>query len=79
MLPMADRFDKHPLNVPGAFYNDSTCIDCDICREIAPAFFRRDDDAGASYVWKQPASPEEFQLAREAMESCPSDTIGCDG
>lgn len=76
---MADRSDKNPLNVPGAFYNDTSCIDCDICREIAPAFFRRDDDEGMSYVWKQPVTPDELLLAREAMEGCPTDTIGCDG
>ena len=24
-------------NVPGDFFVDSTCIDCDACRQIAPA------------------------------------------
>jgi len=76
---MADRSDKHPLNAPGTFYNDNSCIDCDACREIAPAIFRRDDDGGASYVWHQPASEGELALAREAMENCPTETIGCDG
>jgi ferredoxin len=76
---MADSTDKHPLNAPGSFYNDTTCIDCDMCRDIAPAFFRRDDESGQTYVWKQPATPAELLLAHEAMESCPSETIGCDG
>ena len=35
---MADPDNKHPLNLPGAYYNDDTCIDCDLCREIAPGF-----------------------------------------
>ena len=76
---MAEQTDKHPLNAPGAFFNDSTCCDCDLCREIAPAVFRRDEDTGASYVWRQPVSEEEIAAAREAMEGCPTETIGCDG
>lgn len=33
---MADIDEKTPLNVPGKFYVDSSCIDCDLCRETAP-------------------------------------------
>jgi hypothetical protein len=40
---MANRNDKNPGNVPGPFYVDTTCIDCDLCRETAPSTFRRDD------------------------------------
>jgi ferredoxin len=76
---MANPHDKHPLTPPGAFYTDSSCIDCDHCRETAPAFFRRDDDSGQSHVWRQPVSADELQLAREAMANCPTETIGCDG
>ena len=35
--------DKSPRNVPGPYYNDNTCIDCGICRDIAPEIFHRDD------------------------------------
>jgi ferredoxin len=76
---MADRTDKHPRNAPGSFYNDLSCIDCDLCREIAPETFRRDEEGGQSYVWQQPDSPDSLQRAREAMSSCPTETIGCDG
>ena len=76
---MADPHDKHPLTPPGAFYTDNSCIDCDLCRETAPDFFRRDDDSGQSHVWRQPVSAGELQLAREAMATCPTETIGCDG
>ena len=76
---MSDRTHKTPLNVPGPFYVDDTCIDCDICRETAPGIFRRDDAEGVTYVWKQPATPEEHALAEEALQSCPTDTIGSDG
>ena len=47
---MANRSEKNPGNVPGQFYVDTTCIDCDMCREIAPQSFRRDDDLGMSIV-----------------------------
>lgn len=76
---MVDRTDKNPLNVPGKYYNDLTCIDCDLCREIAPQVFTRDDDEGLSYVWKQPVTPEEIAAAEDARHSCPTETIGDDG
>ena len=76
---MADRNHKTPLNVPGPFYADETCVDCDLCRETAPDTFRRDDSNGATYVWKQPATAEEHALAKEALEACPTESIGSDG
>ena len=78
-IHMADKIIKTSKNVPGAFYVDETCIDCDICRETAPGTFRRDDTEGVSYVWKQPTTPEELALAQEALSGCPTDTIGSDG
>jgi ferredoxin len=75
---MADREEINPLNVEGKFYNDCSCIDCDLCREIAPNVFTRDDDDGLSYVWKQPENEEDLQLTREAVISCPTESIGCD-
>lgn len=76
---MADRTDKNPLNVPGKYYNDLSCIDCGLCPEIAPQFFTRDDDEGLSYVWKQPVTREEITAAEEASQGCPTETIGNDG
>lgn len=76
---MADRENKLPENVPGAFYVDDQCIDCDACRETAGLFFTRNDDRGYSYVFKQPQTPEERQLCLEAMEGCPVEAIGEDG
>lgn len=76
---MADPTDKNPLNIPGKYYNDLTCIDCDLCREIAPEFFIRDDEEGLTYVWKQPTTAEEITKAEEARLACPSETIGNDG
>lgn len=76
---MADREDKNPENVDGTFYVDSQCIDCDLCRETAPENFRRDDDEGYSYVFKQPETDEEKEQCEEAMEGCPVEAIGNDG
>jgi len=76
---MADRNAKNPLNVPGKYYNDLTCIDCGICPEVAPGIFTRDDNEGLSYVWRQPASDHELAMAEEALEACPTESIGNDG
>lgn len=76
---MADRDDKNAENVAGKFYVDSQCIDCDLCRETAPANFQRSDDNGYSYVFKQPENDEELAQCNEAMEGCPVEAIGDDG
>ena len=76
---MANKHEKNAGNVPGAFYVDATCIDCDLCRATAPATFRRDEDTGVTIVHHQPVTPEELRLAREGMENCPTNSIGSDG
>ena len=76
---MADKDNKLTENVPGRFYVDDQCIDCDACRETAPDFFRRNDDRGYSYVHKQPTDDESVELSREALEGCPVEAIGEDG
>jgi ferredoxin len=78
-LFMADAANKYSENVEGKFYVDDQCIDCDLCRETAPANFKRNDDGGHSFVYKQPESPEEENLCKEAMEGCPVEAIGSDG
>jgi ferredoxin len=77
--PMADLANKYSENVTGAYYVDDQCIDCDLCRETAPANFTRNDDGGHSYVFKQPETEEEVNLSKEAMEGCPVEAIGNDG
>jgi len=76
---MADAANKYPENIDGIFYVDDQCIDCDLCRETAPANFKRNDDGGHSFVYKQPESPEEEALCNEAKEGCPVEAIGSDG
>lgn len=76
---MADKKYKYEENVPGAYYVDEECIDCDACRETAPSNFTRNEDEGYSYVYKQPVNAEEEELCKEALEGCPVDAIGDDG
>ena len=76
---MADKAKRYTDNVFGKYYVDDQCIDCDLCRETAPDNFKRNDAAGFSFVFKQPSTPEEEQLCKEAMEGCPVEAIGHDG
>ncbi len=76
---MATNTKKHDGNIAGKFYVDTECIDCDLCRETAPKNFKRNDDGGYSFVFMQPANPEEENQCREAMEGCPVEAIGEDG
>jgi ferredoxin len=76
---MANKNDKVPLNVPGKWYVDTSCIDCDVCRTTAPNNFRANEDEGYSYVYKQPETPEEEAQCQEAKASCPVEAIGDDG
>lgn len=76
---MANIQDRNPENVPGPYYVDNTCIDCDMCRDSAPQFFKRYDDGSRSYVYRQPVTAEEIAVAEDALADCPTDTIGNDG
>ncbi|MGA9996600.1 MAG: ferredoxin [Pyrinomonadaceae bacterium] len=76
---MPDRNDRLPENVPGTFYVDSTCIDCDVCRDTAPENFTRDDEHQYSFVYKQPENAEESAQCEEALGACPVEAIGNDG
>jgi ferredoxin len=76
---MASVTDRYPDNVPGAFFTDSQCIDCDLCRQTAPDFFDRNAKKGYSFVYRQPTTPEEIALCVQAVEECPVDAIGKNG
>jgi ferredoxin len=75
---MADRSQRTPENVPGHFYVDATCIDCDLCRETAPENFARDEKRRRSYVSHQPEDPAQEAACRAALEECPVEAIGYD-
>lgn len=70
---------KYPDNVPGKYYTGNLCIDCDLCRESAPANFARNSDEGYSFVNKQPATDDEEKRCRDAKEFCPVEAVCDDG
>ncbi len=76
---MADRSQKVAENTSGRFYVDSTCIDCDLCRETAPPNFIRQDRGKYSFVTRQPGGPAELAACLAAMEESPVEAIGDDG
>lgn len=76
---MADRNNKHPENVAGNFYVDNQCIDCDLCRQTAPANFSRNEKNGYTFISKQPSNSLEEELCEKAKKECPIDAIGNDG
>ncbi len=71
---MASLTKKRPENKPGSFYVDSSCIDCETCRILASDVFG--EDAGGSFVQKQPESETEIFRALQALVSCPTSSIG---
>ncbi len=76
---MPDPKNRWHDNVPGKWYVDAQCIDCDLCNELAAAHFKGNDAENHSYVCRQPGTPEELAACQEAKESCPVDAIGDDG
>jgi glyoxylase-like metal-dependent hydrolase (beta-lactamase superfamily II)/ferredoxin len=63
-----------PENAPGALYVDSSCIDCDTCRRVAPGVFTQ--GPGYSYVQRQPRGAPEQLRAMMALVACPTSSIG---
>ncbi|KAK4535480.1 hypothetical protein CDCA_CDCA05G1505 [Cyanidium caldarium] len=64
---------RRPENVPGDWFVTSGCIDCDVCRWMAPSVFDRLNEQSA--VKHQPASRAEELRALQAAASCPVGTI----
>lgn len=76
---MATPTERTPDNTPGRYYVDSSCIDCDQCRLLAPDLFERNPDTGLGYVKRQPVTEDEIALAEEALATCATASIGNDG
>ena len=55
---MANVALRLPENVPGDFFVDSTCIDCDACRQIAPLTFAENRDVQLSFISPNPRRNE---------------------
>jgi len=71
---MASRLQAVPENVPGPFFVDTTCIDCDTCRQLAPLTFGETGDT--SFVKLQPTSDPDRRAAVRAALACPTGSIG---
>jgi glyoxylase-like metal-dependent hydrolase (beta-lactamase superfamily II) len=71
---MADPAKIVSSNVSGNFFVDTTCINCDTCRQLAPSTFI---DAGQySAVYQQPQTEDQEKAATRALLCCPTGSIG---
>jgi glyoxylase-like metal-dependent hydrolase (beta-lactamase superfamily II)/ferredoxin len=71
---MANPKKRLPENVPGDFFVDSTCIDCDTCRQVAPQVFAEGDEY--AFVHHQPSTTADRREALRALVCCPTGSIG---
>jgi glyoxylase-like metal-dependent hydrolase (beta-lactamase superfamily II)/ferredoxin len=71
---MATLARSYTENVPGDFFVDDTCIDCDLCRQIAPSVFS--DVGDHSAVFHQPINKDEVLRSQMALVACPTGSIG---
>ena len=71
---MADRHRAVAENVPGDFFVDETCIDCDACRQLSPEVFAAAGDY--SFVHTQPVTAAAERSALRALLACPTGSIG---
>ena len=65
---------RHLENIAGDFFVDTTCIDCDLCRQIAPETFS--DIGDQSVVHHQPETAAQELAALKALVTCPTASIG---
>jgi glyoxylase-like metal-dependent hydrolase (beta-lactamase superfamily II)/ferredoxin len=73
---MAREGDRLRENADGDLYVDASCIDCAVCRNLAPASFGRSTRAGQSIVVRQPTNDAQMLRAKMALVSCPTSSIG---
>ena len=79
---MADRKKRLAGNVTGRWFVDSSCIDCDVCRQLAPDVFS--DGPGHAVVGRQPIAPDDSGVPDvddglgplRALVACPVGAIG---
>jgi glyoxylase-like metal-dependent hydrolase (beta-lactamase superfamily II)/ferredoxin len=71
---MAHLKQRRSENISGDFYVDSSCIDCDTCRWMAPEVFDRQQ--GQSAVYQQPTDTNTRHRAMQALLACPTASIG---
>ena len=71
---MAHWNHRLPSNVPGAFFVDRSCIDCQLCHQLAPETFHAHGDQ--TVVYHQPRHLPEVHRALMALVACPTASIG---
>jgi glyoxylase-like metal-dependent hydrolase (beta-lactamase superfamily II)/ferredoxin len=71
---MANIQRRLPENVPGDFFVDDSCIDCDTCGQLAPSVFH--DHGEQCSVYHQPQTEAETRLALMSLVACPTGSIG---
>ncbi|HEY0613714.1 MAG TPA: MBL fold metallo-hydrolase [Candidatus Elarobacter sp.] len=71
---MADPARRLRTNAAGPLFVDATCIDCDACRQLAPATFAERGERSA--VVTQPRDGAELAGALRALVACPVGAIG---
>jgi glyoxylase-like metal-dependent hydrolase (beta-lactamase superfamily II)/ferredoxin len=71
---MADQAKRLSTNIDGNFFVDSTCINCDTCRQLAPKSFVENGEY--SSVYQQPGTESERFQSFQALLACPVGSIG---
>jgi glyoxylase-like metal-dependent hydrolase (beta-lactamase superfamily II)/ferredoxin len=74
---MAKLSKRVPEDAAGDFFVDTTCIDCDTCRQLAGTVFAEGD--GHAFVRSQPHTLDERRQALHALVCCPTGSIGSQG
>ncbi len=70
---MADPQKRHPQNVPGPWFVDTSCISCDTCTDVSPEIFGRD---AARKAFVREHRVDDVSLFEFALESCPVEAVG---
>lgn len=71
---MANHELQNKHNMPGPLFVDTSCIDCGTCFHIAPNIFHEQNNL--SFINKQPEGLSEWTQTKEAILSCPTNSIG---
>lgn len=73
---MANLKHSHPENRPGPLFTDTSCIDCGTCFHLGPKLFAENVSDDKSIVISQPVTSEDWLMAKRAILSCPTNSIG---
>jgi ferredoxin len=75
---MANNKNKCKENMNDKYFIDTECIACGTCLDIAPNNIKFSADNDHAFVFKQPQNDQEKKSFDEAMEGCPTESIGMD-